>query len=150
MYTIYHIPGVKVGCTSRNPEIRVKEQGYDNFEILEVLNSIELADERESYWQKKYDLYDGEQRRYKKVMNMQSYATTEEANEKRIETCKNSDYVKESKIKILQLDYIYRVVSEYDSLTDAAKAVNRDISSIAQALKNTKKLCSGYRWKYKK
>ena len=52
-YSIYHIPGVKVGATSRDPKIRVREQGYSQFEILEVLESLELTSEREVYWQEK-------------------------------------------------------------------------------------------------
>ena len=52
-YSIYHIPGVKVGATSRDPKIRVREQGHTQFEILEVLESLELASEREIFWQEK-------------------------------------------------------------------------------------------------
>jgi hypothetical protein len=48
MYYIYHIPGIKIGC-SVNPKRRVKEQGYKSFEILEEHNDndIELAAKRE-------------------------------------------------------------------------------------------------------
>ena len=46
MYYIYHIEGVKVGA-SQFPEARVKAQGYSEFTILEVHNSIEIAEKRE-------------------------------------------------------------------------------------------------------
>jgi len=53
MYTIYEIPGVKVGCTSRSPEVRVKEQGYTQFRVIEEAVDINVASERERYWQEK-------------------------------------------------------------------------------------------------
>lgn len=50
MYHIYHIEGVKVGC-SVNPDSRVKRQGYKNYTILESTDCIEIASEREIFWQ---------------------------------------------------------------------------------------------------
>lgn len=47
MYTIYHIPGIKVGCTEQDPAYRVKKQGYTEFEILEVHEDILVATQRE-------------------------------------------------------------------------------------------------------
>ncbi len=70
MYTIYEIPGVKVGCTSRSPEIRVKEQGYKEYKILEVLNDITLASQRERYWQEKLG-YRKETISYSKIIQLQ-------------------------------------------------------------------------------
>lgn len=52
-YYIYHIPGVKIGCSSR-PNTRVKNQGYTDFEILEKHTNIEDASKREIELQKKY------------------------------------------------------------------------------------------------
>lgn len=52
-YKIYHIEGVKIGC-SINPQKRVKKQGYDNFTILEEYNDINIASQREIELQKKY------------------------------------------------------------------------------------------------
>jgi hypothetical protein len=53
MYYIYHIPGVKIGC-SNNPKKRVEGQGYNNFEIIEEHTDINLASEREIQLQKEY------------------------------------------------------------------------------------------------
>jgi hypothetical protein len=53
MYYIYHIPGVKVGC-SMYPKRRVKVQGYDTFEILEQHLDIDIAAEREVQLTKQY------------------------------------------------------------------------------------------------
>lgn len=53
MYHIYHIPGVKIGC-SIEPKRRVKAQGYSEFEILEEHNNKIIAGIRETELQKKY------------------------------------------------------------------------------------------------
>lgn len=52
-YYIYHIDGVKIGC-SVDANIRVKEQGYSEFEILEIHNDILKVSEREIELQKQY------------------------------------------------------------------------------------------------
>ena len=53
MYTIYHIPGIKIGC-SKQVEKRVKKQGFDTFEILEMHSNIDEASKRELELQKEY------------------------------------------------------------------------------------------------
>jgi hypothetical protein len=53
MYYIYHIEGIKVGC-STNPKQRVKAQGYNQFEILETHTDINIAAKREIELQNEY------------------------------------------------------------------------------------------------
>lgn len=53
MYTIYHIQGVKIGCSTR-PQERVQEQGYQDFEVLEEHEDIYVASEREQELQRQY------------------------------------------------------------------------------------------------
>jgi hypothetical protein len=53
MYYIYHIPGVKIGC-STNPKRRVEKQGYCDFELLESHTDIEVAAKREKELQSKF------------------------------------------------------------------------------------------------
>ena len=53
MYTIYHIEGVKIGC-SKNPKKRVKQQGYGAFQVLEVHEDIQIASKRETELQIQY------------------------------------------------------------------------------------------------
>jgi hypothetical protein len=45
-YTIYHIPGIKIGCSKRI-ENRIKEQKFNEYEILEVHTDINIASIRE-------------------------------------------------------------------------------------------------------
>ena len=53
IYHIYHIPGVKIGC-SLNPKRRVKQQGYSEYEILETHTDIYVASKREKELQNQY------------------------------------------------------------------------------------------------
>ena len=53
MYTIYHIPGIKIGC-SEDVEFRVKSQGYNEYYILEEHSDITIASNRERELQKQY------------------------------------------------------------------------------------------------
>lgn len=53
MYYIYHIPGVKIGCT-KNLKSRIKSQGFTEYEILEEHYDINLASDRERELQRKY------------------------------------------------------------------------------------------------
>ena len=53
LFYIYHIPGIKIGCSTR-PKIRVEEQGFSNFDILEVHDDIALASQREVELQVQY------------------------------------------------------------------------------------------------
>ncbi len=53
MYKIYHIVGVKIGC-SDDVDFRVKSQGYNDYTILEEHNDINIASKRERELQKEY------------------------------------------------------------------------------------------------
>ena len=53
MYKIYHIVGVKIGC-SDDVDFRVKSQGYNDYTILEKHNDINIASKRERELQKEY------------------------------------------------------------------------------------------------
>ena len=53
MYHIYHIKGVKIGC-STDPKRRVRQQGNTEFEILESHTDIDIASQREIELQKEY------------------------------------------------------------------------------------------------
>jgi hypothetical protein len=53
MYYIYHIKGVKIGVSTQ-PNVRVKRQGYSDYEILETHNDINVVSQREIELQKEY------------------------------------------------------------------------------------------------
>lgn len=52
-YYIYHIPGVKIGCTSDLIK-RMKDQGFTSWEILEEHTDIYEVSNREIQLQKEY------------------------------------------------------------------------------------------------
>jgi hypothetical protein len=52
-YIIYHIPGKKIGCTSRLAR-RMEQQGNPEYEILEEHTDIDKASQREIELQKEY------------------------------------------------------------------------------------------------
>ena len=53
MYYIYHIPGVKIGCTN-DLQKRMSDQGFTEWEILETHTDGWLAGDREIELQKEY------------------------------------------------------------------------------------------------
>lgn len=53
MYYIYHIKGVKIGC-SVEPQKRVNKQGYTEYDILEIHTDIDIASTREVELRKQY------------------------------------------------------------------------------------------------
>lgn len=53
MYYIYHVPGIKIGC-SQEVERRLIKQGYHNYEILETHEDGWHAGNRELELQKEY------------------------------------------------------------------------------------------------
>ena len=55
MFTIYHIPGIKIGCSNEVDE-RVENQGFDYYEVLETHEDIYVASKREIELQKEYGL----------------------------------------------------------------------------------------------
>jgi len=52
-YTIYHIPGTKIGVSYRMDK-RMKDQGFTDWEILEVHTDIYEASDREQELQREY------------------------------------------------------------------------------------------------
>lgn len=70
MYYIYHIPGIKIGV-SMELERRLRNQGYSNYEILEVHTDPQIAGDREQELQRQYG-YTVDKLHYVKVLEMNS------------------------------------------------------------------------------
>jgi hypothetical protein len=172
MYTIYEIPGVKVGCTNRSPEIRVKEQGYNDYRTLEVLEDLSSASQRERYWQEKLG-YIKDRQPYTRTLKAVERASKPDIRAKVIETRKNSVRWKEGIIKrvesykdsekyklgrikcaeklgkpIIQYDLSGNFIKEWPSIAQAA-VVTGYISGIKDCAKGRQKTAGGFIWKYK-
>ena len=63
MYYIYHIPGVKIGCTN-DLDKRMSDQGFTNWEILETHEDGWVAGDREIELQKKRRIIDRDFHKY--------------------------------------------------------------------------------------
>ena len=57
MYYIYHISGVKIGCTKHLTR-RMREQGFEEYEILETHDDIDVASKREIELQNEFGYID--------------------------------------------------------------------------------------------
>jgi hypothetical protein len=95
MYYIYHIPGVKIGCT-KNIESRIKAQGYSDYEILEEHTDIYVASDREIALQKQYGLPVDRLLYWKSIKQLIE-------NPKTIPALKNSKLLKKTGKKSLEL-----------------------------------------------
>ena len=90
MYYIYHILGIKIGCT-KTINKRIKNQGFVEYVILETHTDIDIASKREIELQQEYG-YRVETRSYKETIPMGSINTL-----KKIEASKkNGLKIKES------------------------------------------------------
>jgi hypothetical protein len=90
MYTIYHIPGIKVGC-SENVEKRIKQQGYTEYEVIEIIETRKEASDREIYWQEKLGYGRDSWNTYLGTRIAGLYAIKPEALAKKSQTIKNSE-----------------------------------------------------------
>jgi len=157
MYYIYHIPGVKVGC-SNQPKERVAKQGYTEFEILETHNDIDIASERELQLQKEYG-YKVDKMTYKESVNRRPKWTKSQSDKGR-ETMINNGFFNEwykkgnaARIKsVAKYDLNDNLIEIYESVADAARSVNREgNTSVICACCNNKprrKSYMGYKWKW--
>lgn len=156
MYYIYHITGIKIGC-SKNPKLRVKSQGYTEYTILETHIDIQVASERERLLQKEYG-YKVDKPLYKtSVNNRRKWKKSD--GEKGRETMKENGYFNEwykkgnaSRIKSVGKynKDTKELICVYNSISDAARDIDRpnNTSTISQCCKNKKPSYMGFIWKY--
>jgi len=175
MYTIYHIPGIKVGCSKR-VEVRVKEQGYSSYEVLEICSTVDEASQREVYWQKELG-YKRDNKPYLKTIETSKLAHTEEAIKKRKETMRNSTaFINARKIGIevllshvnyktsrqqsgshkkpslhravLQYSLNHELIKKWDSIKEAGETLNIDRGNMSFAAQGKYKTAGGFIWRY--
>ena len=72
MHYIYHIPGIKIGVTI-NLELRMKQQGFTEWEVLEIHDDGWLAGDREIELQKQYG-YPVDSTHYMHAANLHNYS----------------------------------------------------------------------------
>jgi len=126
MYYIYHIKGVKIGCSTQVNK-RVKAQGYTEFEILEEHIDIYEVSKREIELQKQYG-YESDNR--------------------------NPYYVSVQKIKtahkrreVFATNLSDNTITKYNSIKEAGLALNILQANIHAIINGTQKTAKGYKFK---
>jgi hypothetical protein len=159
MYYIYHIKGIKIGC-SNNPNRRVNQQTKSEWEILEQHSDINIASERERILQKEYgykvdkSTYIESIKKFKKenVIKAGRASATKQWRENRdreLEKCSKGGKInakKYSKI-IQQCDLNWNIINTFNSTKEAAKSINGFACTLRGAIV-TKGSYRGFRWKY--
>ncbi len=157
MYFIYHIPGVKIGCTE-NPNNRIKQQTKSDWEILEIHTDIDIASKREIELQKQYG-YNVDTCTYKQsVQNnpgKQDIAgrasATKQWRENRnaeLEKCSKGGkanaelYSKET----IMCDINGNIIMTFKNRKDAARYVNGFASTLTNVLNHPTRTYKGYKW----
>ncbi len=166
MYSIYHIPTFvhkdgsigKIGCTAQKPKKRVEKQGYSSFEILETHDCIDSVSNRELELQKEHG-YKVDKLPYKESVRRRPKWKKEQSDKGR-ETMRKNGFFKdwykkgnEARIKgVVMLDKdTQEPIKEFDSISDAARYVNKpgNTSVIVSVCKGKRNSIYGYKWKYK-
>ena len=156
MYYIYHIPGIKIGCTTQ-PKQRVEKQGYTKFQILETHNDIDIASERELKLQKEYG-YKVDTIPYKDSVSRRPKWTKSQSDKGR-ETMINNGFFNEwyKKGNAARMKSVAKcnkitgeIIEVYNSVSDAARSVDRlqCTSSISACCNYMKNSYMGYKWIY--
>ena len=162
MYYIYHIPGVKIGCT-KNLSNRIPQQTKGEWEILEQYTDIDIASKREIELQKEYG-YEVDKATYKqsvekfnphtvvKAGRASATKSWKENRERELEKCKKGALISKqlhSKI-ILQYDLQNNFIKEWIGVKETARAFNMTAPSLTATLNGRQKTWAGYKWKWKK
>jgi len=140
VYYIYHIPNVKIGCTSQKPKTRVEKQGYSSFEILETHDCIDSASDRELELQKEYG-YQVDDAPYKVSVNNRPKFTDEQ----------RMMGTNARKRTILQYTVQGKFIKEWECILDATRSIVKHSNSslIRGVLRGDKPSAYGFMFRYK-
>ena len=159
MYYIYHIEGIKIGC-SKNPKRRVKQQGYTEFTILETHTDIQIASERERSLQKEYGLkvdtttYSKSIQGYSldKVKNAGRSSAEKQWKEKRelqIIKSKKGGKINSEKTgkKTYMCDLNGNILMDFKNRKDAARYINGFAAPLKNVVNHPTRTYKGFKWK---
>jgi hypothetical protein len=175
-YYIYHIEGVKIGCTM-NPTKRPKRQGCPNPIILEEHDDVYIASDREMQLQREYG-YKVDTRPYwqtlkiatkegrlkggkkggewsiqsghiKKLNSLGGKAIAKINKENGHEARWRTKGVQSNSICVQQRDMAGNILNEFISAREASRQTNVDQSSIIKCCKDKVKKAGGYIFNYK-
>lgn len=158
MYQLYHIKGIKWGC-SKNLVKRLKQQGYSLVDVCEIVeeSNIDIASELEKEWNIRdgYSWNDSQDyRRVKKMASIGGKATSANpinvnnfkkvASKNAVANSLKSRY-KLQKV-VLQYDLDGNFIKEWPGVRYVKTHTNICCSKCVRGLKKT---AGGYIWKFK-
>jgi hypothetical protein len=153
MFYIYHIPGVKIGCTKRNPKERVRMQKYLDFEILEEHSDIIVASNRERELQKQYgykiDRIPYFKGKYSQNGIKRGLQCVETGYMKEFQKAGNEKSTEKSKKIILQYDLDGNFIKEWNcGGKELSRKYGFNVGAVCLQKKNSKSI-KGFQWRYK-
>jgi hypothetical protein len=153
IYSIYHIPGVKIGCTKRSVKERVRMQKYSNFQILEEHDDEFIAGNRELELQIQFG--------YTKDCIPYYKGKYSENGKKRGKECVKTGWINEFqklgniasteslKKIVLQYDLNGNFIKEWDcGVKELSRKYGYNVSGVCTEKKNNKTI-GGFQWRYK-
>jgi hypothetical protein len=175
-YYIYHIEGIKIGC-SLHPKRRVSVQGYDTYTILEEHDDVYIASDREIQLQREYG-YKVDTQPYWQTLKLATKEGRLKGGQKGGEWSIQSGHMKKiqslggkaiakinrengrwnevikaanlaTSIIIEQRDYNGNIVNEFHSGREADRQTGINQSSIIKCCKGKVKRAGGYTFNYK-
>lgn len=174
MYYIYHIEGIKIGCT-KDLKRRMKDQNFKSYEILESYDDINIAAERERELSIQYGYGWNQSQDYRRITTA---ATLEQKREGGISNVLSGHIVKLGKeggnkrknsgewdrIRMIGTSIGTKLISkpiiayhknsgdikgEYKSLSEAGRELGIKVPNIVVVLKGRGKSAKGYTFQYK-
>ena len=140
MYFIYHIPGIKIGCTN-NLHRRLKtEQKINEFSILETHIDIYEASNREIELQKKYGYKVDTIPYYISIERLLKGKDKGNSKEARAKAVSNTDYkerVKNTDYKLISSKIDYKATGEKISKSTKGRIPwNKGLTGVQQVKRN--------------
>lgn len=175
MFYLYHIKGVKWGC-SKQLSIRLKNQGYTLNDVCEIVeqSDINIASDLEKQWNIRDGYGWNDSQDYRIIVKaavlggkkqgtirgkhnvdsghldkIRKLASSKSAREKAV---KNTDYKKiatNNEVPILQFDLMGNFIAEYKSIKEASQILSIQSSNITNTAKGRYPHYKKFIWKYK-
>ena len=153
MFYIYHIPGVKIGCTN-NLQRRIKEQKFNHYELLEEHLDKLTASIRESELQKQYgykvDYIKYHQGKYSEAGLKGAETNTKNGWNKKWQKIGTKIQSEKRKKTLLQYDLEGNFIKEWNcgsnNMPDEFKCAGSAANSNS---KNFNRTLYGFQWRYK-
>jgi len=158
MYYIYHIPGVKIGCT-KNLKSRINQQTKGKYEILETHTDINIASQRELELQKQYGYKVDACDYVAATSNLNPLSPSiagkasatkqwKENRDRELQKCSKGGKINADKTSkpVIMCDMNGNQLKYFKNRTEATNFVNGNKPPLIQAIDKPNKSYKGYKW----